>query len=307
MKASDQALRILNFGSMNLDYVYRVPHFVAPGETLAAEGQSLNPGGKGLNQSIALARAGAAVCHAGCVGAGGEQLAALLRENGVDTAFLRPVSCLQGNAMIQVNDAGENCILLYGGSNRAVTREQVDETLAQFSAGDYLVLQNEISCLDHLVRRAAQRGMHIVLNPSPFEDQLRQLDYNAISWLLVNEVEARQLTGQTQPEAVWAALHSQYPALCLVLTLGSAGAVCFTPQETVRQPIFPVQAVDTTAAGDTFTGFFLAALVAGRPLAVCMRRAAMASALSVGRPGASCSIPTAREVEEALCAAGQEG
>lgn len=299
-------MRILNFGSMNLDYVYRVPHFVAPGETLAAESQALNPGGKGLNQSIALARAGAAVCHAGCVGAGGEQLAALLRENGVDITFLRPVGCLQGNAMIQVNDAGENCILLYGGSNRAVTREQVDETLAQFSAGDYLVLQNEISCLEYLVRRAAEKGMRIVFNPSPFEDHLRKLDYNAVSWLLVNEVEARQLTGQTQPQAVWDALHGRYPSLCLVLTLGGAGAVCFTPRETVRQPIFPARAVDTTAAGDTFTGFFLAALVAERPLAVCMRRAAMASALGVGRPGASCSIPTAAEVDEALRAAGQE-
>lgn len=295
-------MRILNFGSMNLDYVYRVPHFVAPGETMAAVDQTVNPGGKGLNQSIALARAGAPVCHAGCVGTGGEPLVRLLAENEVDTSFLRPVDCFQGNAVIQVNDSGENCILLFGGSNRAVTQAQIDETLAHFSAGDYLVLQNEISGLEHLVRTAAARGMRIVLNPSPFEEALRALDYNAIAWLLVNEVEARQITGETQPEAVWAALHAKYPALCVVLTLGGAGAVCYTPQQTVRQPIFPVQAVDTTAAGDTFTGFFLGALVQGRPLAECMRRAAMASAIGVSRAGASCSIPTADEVDRALAA-----
>ena len=285
---------------MNLDYVYRVPHFVAPGETLAASSQAVNPGGKGLNQSIALARAGAAVWHAGCIGEGGQPLAELLRQKGVDVSLVRQADCVQGNAVIQVNDAGENCILLYGGSNRAVTPAQVEETLARFAPGDILVLQNEISCLDLLVERAAGMGLRIVLNPSPFEEPLLRLDYSAISWLLVNEVEACQLTGRQEPEAVWEFLHSRYPALCVVLTLGSAGALCFTPEETIRQPIFPAQAVDTTAAGDTFTGFFLAALAQGYPLTECMRRAAMASAIGVSRPGASGSIPTAAEVEQAL-------
>lgn len=293
-------MRILNFGSANLDYVYRVEHFAAPGETLAAKEQTVNPGGKGLNQSIALARAGASVCHAGCMGQEGEPLEALLRENGVDTSFLRKVKDLQGNAMIAVNDAGENFILLFGGSNQAVTCGQIDDTLAAFEAGDYLVLQNEISCLPYLVKQAAAKGMKIVFNPSPFEASLCELDFNSFAWLLVNEIEAEQLTGETEPDAVWKSLHEKYPALNLVLTLGGAGSVCFTPEEKVLQPIFPTTAVDTTAAGDTFTGFFLASLVKGEPLALCMQRAAMASSIGVGRPGASCSIPTAAEVDEAL-------
>ena len=289
-------MRILNFGSLNLDYVYRVPHFVAPGETLAAQQQSLHFGGKGLNQSVALARAGAPVYHAGCVGQGGAPLAAFLKENGVDTTLLRQADCPQGSAVIQVTEAGENSILLFGGSNQAITPEQVEEVLAQFDQGDYLVLQNEISCIDCLVRRAAQKGMQVVLNPSPFHQSLLELDYNAIAWLLINEVEARQLTGKSHPQEVWAALHQKYPRLKVVLTLGAGGSVCFTPEQIIEQPVFAVRVVDTTAAGDTFTGFFLAALVEGQPLAACMRRAAMAAAISVSRPGAASSIPTAREV-----------
>ncbi len=293
-------MKILNFGSLNLDTVYQVPRFAARGETLAATGQSVYPGGKGLNQSVALARAGAQVWHAGCIGKGGQPLAALLRENGVDTGELRPIAGLQGNAIIQVTPDGENCILLYGGSNRAVTPEQAEETLSHFGAGDYLVLQNEISCLPTIVSIAAKRGLRIALNPSPFEESLRSLDFGAISWLLVNEVEARQLTGETEPTRVWEALHARYPGLCLVLTLGKRGSVCATPTGIIRQPAYPVTAVDTTAAGDTFTGFFLAALADGRPLAECMRRAAMASALSVTRAGAACSIPSSAEVDAAL-------
>lgn len=293
-------MSILNFGSANLDYVYRVPHFAAPGETLAAKSMTVNPGGKGLNQSIALARAGASVYHAGCIGKGGDELAALLKENGVDIRYLRHIETFQGNAVISVNDAGENCILLFGGSNQTVTCQQIDETLSNFSAGDYLVLQNEISGLSYLIQQAAAKGLSIVLNPSPFDDSLRDLDYNAISWLFVNEIEAQQITGETQPEKVWSYLHAKYPSLCVVLTLGGDGAICFTPQDCVRQPAFPVSISDTTAAGDTFTGFFLAALTAGKPIPECMKRAAMAAAISVSRPGASCSIPDAAEVDQAL-------
>lgn len=293
-------MNILNFGSANLDYVYRVPHFAAPGETLSAKSMTINPGGKGLNQSIALARAGASVFHAGCIGKGGDELAVLLKENGVDTRFLRHVDTFQGNAFISVNDAGENYILLFGGSNQSVTCQQIDETLSFFSADDYLVLQNEISCLSYLIRQAAAKGLSIVLNPSPFNDSLRYLDYNAISWLFVNEIEAQQITGETQPEKIWSYLHLKYPSLSVVLTLGSSGAFCFTPQCNVRQPAFPVTVADTTAAGDTFTGFFLAALTAGKPIPECMKRAAMAAAISVSRIGASCSIPNAEEVNQSL-------
>ena len=293
-------MKVLNFGSLNLDYVYQVEHFVQPGETLSAMSQTVNPGGKGLNQSIALAKAGAKVSHAGCLGLGGEALGELLQKSGVDTGFLHFTDSIQGNAVIQVNAEGQNCILLFGGSNQRVTDTQVTETLAHFASGDYLVLQNEINDLPRIVDGAYRRGMKIVLNPSPYNEKLRAVDFGKLHWLLVNEVEAAQLSGSEEPEAAWRKLHGQYPRLNLLVTLGSEGSIAFTEKETVRQAAYPVRAVDTTAAGDTFTGYFVAGLTEGRSLPDCMRRASMASAISVTRAGAATSIPERKEVEAAL-------
>lgn len=297
-------MKVLNFGSMNLDYVYQVDHFVRPGETLSSVSQVVNPGGKGLNQSIALARAGARTSHAGCVGAGGEMLRELLKQNGVDTTYLVPVDELQGNAVIQVVPSGENCILLFGGSNQCVTEAQIDDTLSAFAPGDYLVLQNEMNLLPLLVDKAHERGMKIVLNPSPFDDKLKDVDFGKLTWLLVNEVEAGQLSGSEDPEKAWELLHERYPALSVLITLGGAGSVaCRVTDggvETARQAAFPVKAVDTTAAGDTYTGYFISGLMEGLELGECMRRASMASAIGVTRPGAAPSIPTRAEVEAAL-------
>ena len=290
-------MKILNFGSLNLDYVYQVPHFLAPGETLAASSVAVHPGGKGLNQSIALSRAGAKVWHAGTVGLGSSMLTDLLKANGVDDAFLYRGEGIQGNAVIQVIPSGENAILLCGGSNREITAEQVKETISHFEEGDWLVLQNEVSCLNEMIIEAKKRGMHIVLNPSPFEKTLLDLDFSAIDWLFINEVEGKQMTGTDVPAEIFADLRGRYPSINVVLTLGRQGAICDTPTERVHQPIFPVKAVDTTAAGDTFTGYFIAAYTEGYPLQECMKRAAAASAISVSRPGASVSIPLAHEVE----------
>ena len=295
-------MKILNFGSLNLDHVYQVPHFLQAGETLAALSEAVHPGGKGLNQSLALSRAGACVYHAGVVGQGSALLTSLLKENGVHDEYLLRQDCTQGSTMIQVSPKGENCILLFGQSNHAITKAQVESTIAAFAPGDYLVLQNETSCLPEMVAAGAARGMNVVLNPSPFDDSLRVLDYRLIRWIFINEVEGFQMTGEHAPEAILAALRSRYPALCVVLTLGQAGAVCCTPEKTVHQPIFRVKAVDTTAAGDTFTGFFLAALTQEMPLETCMARAAAASAISVTRAGAAPSIPTAAEVAALLAA-----
>ena len=297
-------MKVLNFGSLNLDYVYRVEHFVQPGETLSASSQAVNPGGKGLNQSIALARAGAEVYHAGCLGVGGDSLGKLLQENGVNTTYLFSTDELQGNAVIQVDQSGQNCILLFGGSNQCITSGQVDKTLSVFSAGDYLVLQNEVNDLPMIVEKAWERGMKIVLNPSPYNEKLSAVDFGKLSWLLVNEVEAAQLSGSEDPEEAWRVLHEAYPHLSVLITLGSAGSVAYRVEngevETARQEAFRVRAVDTTAAGDTFTGFFIGALLEDKPLQECMRRASMASALGVTRPGAAGSIPTRDEVKDAL-------
>ena len=293
-------MKVLNFGSLNLDYVYQVEHFVQPGETLSVLSQTVNPGGKGLNQSIALAKAGADTCHAGCIGTGGEALGELLKKNGVDTRHLLFTGTFQGSAVIQVAPDGQNCILLYGGSNQCITRRQVRETLSHFGEGDCLLLQNEVNALPEIVDEGFLRGMKIFLNPSPYNGKLRDVDLGKIHWLFVNEIEARQLSGSGRPEEAWQILHQKYPGLNLLVTLGSQGSIAFTDKETVRQKAFPVRAVDTTGAGDTFTGYFTAGLTEGRSLPDCMRRAAMASAISVTRPGAAPSIPALEEVERAL-------
>lgn len=297
-------MRILNFGSMNLDYVYAVDHFVQPGETLSAASRTVKAGGKGLNQSVALARAGARVRHAGCLGEGGAPLKALLDEAGVDTSALLPVPEMQGHTVIQVNAQGENCILLYGGSNRCVSLKQIGDTLASCAAGDWLLLQNEINNLPAIVDAAHARGMVVALNPSPFDGRLEAVDFGKLSWLLVNEVEARQITGSDDPEAAWNWLHRRFPGLSALITLGGAGSAAFRVRngavESARQEAFRVKAVDTTAAGDTYTGYFIAGLMDSLPLAECMRRASRASAISVTRPGAASSIPTRSEVERSL-------
>lgn len=293
-------MKILNFGSMNLDHSYEVDHFVRPGETLAAQSVEISCGGKGLNQSVALARAGALVWHGGCVGRGGEPLLALLQASGVNTTCLRPVDVPQGHAVIQREAGGENGILLYGGSNRAVTPAQIEQTIARFEPGDWLLLQNEVNGLSALLAAGAARGLTIALNPSPCDAALAELDLSSVAWLILNKGEAEQLTGFAEPERVRAALHRRWPQMRVVLTLGAAGSVLLAPEGVWRQPAYPAQAVDTTGAGDTFTGYFLAGLLRGLPWARCLEMASCAAALSVMRPGAADSIPILQQVEAAL-------
>ena len=293
-------MKILSFGSLNLDQVYGVPHFVRPGETLAADGLESFCGGKGLNQSIALAKAGAQVWHAGAVGAAdGQVLLEALREAGVDVSLIRELPGPTGHAIIQVNEEGQNCILLFGGANRQITRQQVDETLAHFGPGDMLVLQNEISQLDYIMERAGEKGMCIVFNPSPMTPELLKLPLERVSWFLLNEVEARDLCGEDIPQEQYPEkLLMRYPGSRIVLTLGDKGSIYQDAERRLTQDIFPVKAVDTSAAGDTFTGFFVAAVAAGEPVEQALEEASRAAAIAVGRPGASPSIPTRQEMLE---------
>lgn len=294
---------ILNFGSLNLDKTYTVPHFVRPGETLASTVYAEYCGGKGLNQSIALARAGAAVCHAGKIGRDGAMLAEALKESGVDTALLAVEDRVQtGHAVIQIDEAGQNCILLFGGANQAVDSPYIHTVLEQFGAGDWLLLQNEISGMEEIIALARERGMTIVLNPSPMTEDLRRCGLEKVDWFLLNELEGAALAGLeagADPDAICDALLKVYPGAKVVLTLGGDGSVYADAAGRCRQPAFSVRAVDTTAAGDTFTGYFLTCILEGQTPAQAMETAALAAAIAVGRPGASPSIPLREEVERA--------
>lgn len=293
-------MKILNLGSLNLDLVYQMPHFVRAGETLSSTAFSRNVGGKGLNQSVALARAGAQVYHAGLVGEDGELLRSCLRNAGVDVRFVKTVDQPSGHAVIQVEPAGNNCIFLYGGANQCVTVPFIQEALAPFEPGDLLVLQNEINMLPEIIQAAAQKGMQVVLNPSPVSDALKALPLEKISWFILNEIEGAELSGETQPDAILDRLTALYPHAQIVLTLGAEGSVYAGAGRRIRQAAYTVKAVDTTAAGDTFTGFFFASIASGVGVEEALRRASKASSISVTRSGAAASIPSLNEVLQAL-------
>ena len=286
--------KILNIGSLNLDYVYAVPHFVEAGETLLASRRDVFAGGKGLNQTVAAARAGAKVFHGGAVGADGGMLLDLLKDAGADVSAVAKADVPTGHAIIQVSPQGENAIIILGGANRAVGPETVEAALAKVDAGDILLLQNEINGLDHIIRRASEKGLRILFNPAPMEASVKELPLELLDTLIVNEGEGKALAGDMD------ALKAAYPDQKILLTQGSRGATLWTGSELICQPAFPVKAVDTTAAGDCFLGYYAAALSEGLPYAQALRLAAAASALAVQKQGAAPSIPMRREVEAFL-------
>ncbi len=289
--------RILNFGSLNVDHVYTVEHFVRPGETIDSLEMEVFPGGKGLNQSVAFARAGAEVYHAGKIGKDGGFLTQLLQSAGVDVSFVETINGYTGKAIIQVEEStGQNSIILYGGANRQMTELYIDQVLGAFSGNEILVLQNEINLVEYILRKASKKGMLVALNPSPIGEELKHWDLHGVTWLLLNEIEGEALTGEKEPERITDVFLKQYPQMKIVLTLGKDGALYRDKDKNFRQAIYSTQAVDTTAAGDTFTGYFLAASARGASPEEAMEEAAKASAITVSRPGAAVSIPTRQEV-----------
>ena len=297
-------MKILSFGSLNIDYVYSVPHFVKKGETLSAKELNVYTGGKGLNQSIALARAGVETYQAGAIGTDGMFLLEQLKEAGVKTDLVKILDGVRtGNAIIQNDDEGDNCIVLFGGANQAITKEQVDEAFKDFTNEDYLLIQNEINELSYIVERAKEEGMKIILNPSPMNEKIMKLPLDQIDYFILNEIEAMQILEMDKPEEIdgkyiAGLLHERFKDATIVLTLGSEGSVCISDDEYVEQSIYKVKAIDTTAAGDTYTGYFIAGILKGKTIKESMDIASKASAIAVTRQGAAPSIPVLEEVEE---------
>lgn len=297
-------MRVLSFGSLNIDYVYKVDHFVKKGETLSSDSLRVFSGGKGLNQSIALAKAGVETCHAGAIGEDGRFLLEQLKSAGVNTDCVSVLGEVRtGNAIIQNDREGDNCILLYGGANQSITPMQVDEVLERFREGDFLLIQNEINELPYIVGQAHKRGMRIILNPSPMNEKILKLPLEYVDYFLLNEVEAGQILGREIKDGfdgkeLAAALLERFPASKIVLTMGGSGSVYVDSRTEVLQPVYKVQAVDTTAAGDTFTGYFIGGILRGLTVEKAMDMASRAAAIAVTRPGAAPSIPVLKEVEQ---------
>lgn len=293
-------MKLLDFGSLNIDHTYQLPHLVRPGETLASDSYHKSEGGKGFNQAVALAKAGQEVYLAGAIGQDGLFLRDYLQELGVHTEHLCVLDAPTGHAMIQLDMEGQNCIILFGGTNGMITEAMIDEVLADFGTGDYLLLQNEISHVDSIICAAHAKGMHIILNPSPMSPELLTWPLELVEWFILNEIEGADITGKTQPEEMLDELLRRYPACHVVLTLGERGSVYADATQRMDQSIVTAHTVDTTAAGDTFTGYFIHALLQGEAIQQALKTAACASAITVSRPGAGRSIPAAEEVQAAM-------
>lgn len=295
-------MSIYNYGSINIDHVYRVPHLVLPGETLSSQNYQQVLGGKGANQSLALARAGSPVLHIGRYNIADQALVNTLIEAGVLAQYLEAITEPSGHAIIQVDDQGENSIILYAGANHSFTPADLASRLQTAQAGDCLLLQNECSCTEAMIELAAARGLKIAFNPAPMNAAVKALPLHKLAVLFVNQVEVCQLLDlPVEPlpalENLVALLQTHWPTTLVVITLGARGAASVYQGQVEFVPAIPVQAVDTTGAGDTFTGYFLHAWLQGQSLRAALERAAKASAICVQRVGASSSIPTAAEVD----------
>lgn len=296
--------QVVVVGSVNMDLVARAPRLPSPGETVAGAAFATIPGGKGANQAVAAARLGARTAFIGCVGddAFGATLARGIEADGIDRRGLRVVpGCSSGVALIVVDDGGRNGIVIVPGANGALAPADLDRNDALLAGASVVALQLEVPMpvVEAAIRRSRARGQRVVLNPAPARPLppalLAQVDV-----LVPNETEAALLTGLavgTVEEAVAAGQRLRATTSGVVLvTLGARGVVAVTADGERHFPAPVVNAVDTTAAGDTFVGALCAALVEGRTLEEAVGFAQAAAALSVTRFGAQPSIPRRGEI-----------
>ncbi|WP_293573608.1 ribokinase [Phaeobacter sp.] len=288
-------MTIWNLGSINADMIYALPHMPQPGETLAAEGLEQFLGGKGANMSVAAARAGSHVCHLGAVGRDGDWAVTRLLEYGVDTRHIARLETSTGPAIIAVDPTGENQIILLPGANRMISADQIGAALSSANAGDILVMQNETNMQAEAAKMGRDLGLKVAYAAAPFDVDAVQAVLPYLDYLFLNEVEADQLqqaTGQA-PDALGVA--------DVIVTLGAKGARHFdtragTVKEVAAHKVVPV---DTTGAGDTFTGYVLSSLDRGLPIEQAMSQANRAAALMVMRKGTADVIPDLKDVQDA--------
>jgi len=287
-------MTIWNLGSINADMVYALPHLPGPGETLAANGLQRFLGGKGANMSVAAARAGAQVAHIGAVGADGLWARDRLTEYGVDTRHIAEADVPTGHAIIAVDGQGENNIILFQGANHAISEDQFGQALSSAVSGDLLVMQNETNAQTGAAQMARELGLKVCYAAAPFQADAVQAVLPHLDFLILNEIEAQQLQQATglSPD--------ELPVEHVIVTLGSKGARYHQRgQDAVDFAALKVQPVDTTGAGDTFTGYVLAGMDRGMPMAQAISQANRAAALMVTRHGTADVIPDLKEVREA--------
>lgn len=289
-------MKLLCIGSFNQDIVYKVEHIAAAGETIAAQSRDIYWGGKGLNQAIALARSFSQVYMAGMVNEQESEIHTFLRENNVHDEYVFYSEQPTGHAVIYVDQSGQNSITVFGGANQALTEKMIEEILSHFSEGDLVLIQNETNQLETILHGAHARKMKVALNPSPFHSSLLELSLELVDYFLINEIEGFQLTGEREPKAIVEVALKRFPNAQIVLTLGDKGALYANKEQLLYHGTYDVSVVDTTAAGDTFTGYFLSGIARGLTVAQALEQASKASSIAVSRKGATSSIPTLEEV-----------
>jgi len=289
-------LTIYNFGSLNIDHVYRIDHCAGPGETVPCYDFTMYAGGKGANQSIAIARAGGVVAHVGKVGYDGLWMIENMKQDGIDTSNVFSSTKATGHAIVLVDKFGQNQIIIYGGTNHEITRDEIDTVIGKCSDGDLVLLQNEINNNKYIIECAAEAGLQIIFNPAPMSKDIFSLDLDCIDMFIINRGEGQVLSGETEPEKIVDAILQKYNKSRVVLTLAENGALYADTERQIKIPGCKVDVVDTTGAGDTFIGYLIALMQKGYAIEKCLETANRAAALSVTRKGASTSIPLIREV-----------
>ena len=291
-------MKVLNFGSLNYDYVYEVDHFTKPKETQSSKSYIRNFGGKGLNQSIALAKAGLDVYHAGKVGSDGQDFIDYLKKYNVKTDYLlKDNNTATGHAIIEICE-GQNRIILHGGANQEINEKQIDEVLNHFEKEDILLIQNEISCLAYLIDKAHDKEMKIAFNVAPMNEKVFTYPLDKIDIFIVNEIEASGLVNidSDNIDLLIRNLKDKYLNKIIIMTVGEKGSYYIYNDELIHQEAYKVDVVDTTAAGDTFTGYFLASYFKDNDVSKALKLASKASSITVQSKGAAQSIPDIKDL-----------
>ncbi|WP_270437253.1 ribokinase [Faecalibacillus intestinalis] len=291
-------MKVLCFGSANLDHVYKVDHFTVPGETQGCLEYNIKCGGKGVNQAIAMALAGNDTYFAGIIGSDGGLLKDALVDKGVHIDYMKISNKPTGHAIIEVDQSGQNHILLYGGTNKEIDFEYIDEVLSHFSKGDIVVLQNEINNVPYIIERCYEKEMKIFFNAAPYDIAVKNYPIEKVTWLVVNETEGAALSNEEDYEKIIQTLKQKYPHTHILFTMGKEGSRVLTDKEDIKVEALKVNAVDTTGAGDTYIGYFVRGIVEEMPLLETAQMATKASAIAVTRFGAVDSIPNYEEVFE---------
>ena len=284
-------MKILNFGSINKDLVYNVEDFVKPGETISSRDYGLYLGGKGLNQSVAISKSGSEVYHAGCINKSDHSIISDLKKWGVNTDYINKIDEATGHAIIQINQDGENSIIIHGGANNCVEKDQIDMVLSNFNEGDYILLQNEINSVNEIIEKAHKKGLRIFFNPAPYSSAVNNYSIEKVNTLIYNETEGQRLSGKKDYNQIIKTLSNKYPNTRQILTLGKRGSIYSFDKNTIKVKAESVKTIDSTAAGDTYIGYYISSLSKKISVKQSMKIASQAASIATTIVGGANSIP----------------